>query len=277
MARSENRAGEGARMSFVKLEKRFTPASTVSGVSVSFKPRSKDGKRPMCIIGLQHPFLRRAGEVFLAAIRYDVAVGEGEHDGQIEIRPNVDGIFAPRRARQAQILDLGHLPQFGSRRHNRRPAAVEVIDGAAIITLPSFDDDEDGDEDRAEAVDVVISAPAKVIPVVKQERAKTSPARALTYEHAELTVDLTPNEESVTRHGHIEAVSPRGAKLVAALAKAMPNCVADKFLIGKLWDVAPGNASALLEMVIADLKVLKGIGLEIRTHRGVGRQLVVLG
>lgn|SRR5574343_866093 len=78
----------------------------------------------------------------------------------------------------------------------------------------------------------------------------------------------------ITRGGRSVKVSPRAALLVAALDRAKPNCVGDDFLIGKIWTQRPANARELLEDLIASLGSLKQIGLEIRTHRGIGRQLV---
>ena len=81
-------------------------------------------------------------------------------------------------------------------------------------------------------------------------------------------------QADITRGGRSVKVSPRAALLVAALDRAKPNCVGDDFLIGKIWTQRPANARELLEDLIASLGSLKQIGLEIRTHRGIGRQLV---
>lgn len=78
----------------------------------------------------------------------------------------------------------------------------------------------------------------------------------------------------VVWNGQSVRVGPRAALLVAALAKAKPNCVGDDFLIGKIWTQRPNNAGELLDQLVNSLAVLKPIGLEVRTQRGIGRQLV---
>ncbi|HWW46566.1 MAG TPA: hypothetical protein VNZ94_01850 [Xanthobacteraceae bacterium] len=79
------------------------------------------------------------------------------------------------------------------------------------------------------------------------------------------------------RGGHVDC-SPRAAKLVALLAKAEGRPIDEDFCIRKLWDGAtkPPGVSALLDMIVSDLKMLRAIGLEVRKLRGVGLQLAVL-
>ncbi len=114
-----------------------------------------------------------------------------------------------------------------------------------------------------------ISAPAPTSPPVA---AVVNGAKAVI--HNGIAVDATPKRESVAFNGRQIPVSPRGARLVAALAKARPNCIGDDFLISKIWNVRPAHAADLLEMVVHDdLAGLKKIGLEVRTQRGIGRQL----
>ncbi len=85
---------------------------------------------------------------------------------------------------------------------------------------------------------------------------------------------ITIKREEVTRGGRSVKVGPRAALLIAVLDRAKPNCVGDEFLIGKIWTQRPANAAELLDQLIVGLAPLKQIGLEVRTHRGVGRQLV---
>ena len=85
---------------------------------------------------------------------------------------------------------------------------------------------------------------------------------------------LSIGREEITRGGRAVKVGPRAALLVAALDKAKPNCVGDDFLIGKIWTQRPANAIELLNQLVMGLAPLKEIGLEVRSHRGIGRQLV---
>lgn len=85
---------------------------------------------------------------------------------------------------------------------------------------------------------------------------------------------LSIGREDVARGGRSVKVGPRAALMVAALAKAKPNPVGDEFLISKIWTQRPMHAVELVDGLVAHLVVLKPLGLEVRTVRGVGRQLV---
>lgn len=85
---------------------------------------------------------------------------------------------------------------------------------------------------------------------------------------------LAIGREEISRGGQSVRVGPRAALLVAALERAKPNCVGDEFLIGKIWTQRPSNAGDILNQLVLDLACLTKLGLEVRTHRGIGRQLV---
>lgn len=85
---------------------------------------------------------------------------------------------------------------------------------------------------------------------------------------------LAIGRDFVTRNGQRLSCSPRAALLVSALVKAIPNNVGDEWLISKVWTVRPSNAGEVLDQLVRDLKGLRHLGLEIRSHRGIGRQLV---
>lgn len=86
--------------------------------------------------------------------------------------------------------------------------------------------------------------------------------------------NLPIGREDVSRGGKNIKVGPRAALLVAALERAKPNPVGDEYLISKIWTKKPDNARDLINQLVSELACLKAIGLEIRTHRGIGRQLV---
>lgn len=114
------------------------------------------------------------------------------------------------------------------------------------------------------------AAPAPAAPT-RQQPGKVpvaSPVRVLG--------GLTIGREDVSRGGQSVRVGPRAALLVAALAKAKPNCVGDEFLISKIWTSRPTDAVAILDQLMRELSSLKKLGIEVRTQRGVGRQLVDL-
>jgi hypothetical protein len=85
---------------------------------------------------------------------------------------------------------------------------------------------------------------------------------------------LSIGRDEIAFNGQRIRVAPRAALLVAALAKAKPNCVGDDFLILRIWNHRPPNAGELLDQLVRDLGALKKLGLEVRTQRGIGRQLV---
>ncbi|WP_051448366.1 ParB/RepB/Spo0J family partition protein [Bradyrhizobium sp. WSM1417] len=85
---------------------------------------------------------------------------------------------------------------------------------------------------------------------------------------------LSISREEVSCNGLRIRVVPRAALLLQALAKAQPQCVGDEWLIQKIWSVRPNNAGELLDQLVRDLDGLKKLGLEVRTQRGIGRQLV---
>lgn len=83
--------------------------------------------------------------------------------------------------------------------------------------------------------------------------------------------------QEISFNGRKVRVVPRAASLIGVLAKAMPNCIGDEFIISRIWSARPGNAIEMLDALVHDLKILKQIGLEVRSQRGVGRQLVEVG
>lgn len=268
-------------MTFVKLERRATSGVTTSGVSISFRGSKRAPGRPACIIGLKQQFL--AAAQFGDGMTFDVAIGEGDDIGEIRVTPSPKGVFTARKVFDARVLDIGHVAQFGKRKHKCRSAIVRVVEGAAIITLPEVEPDSDAGETGeriAAPKPAKVTAPAEkvAVPLPKRPAVPGLPdnPRYIQFDGFGLTVHLIAGEEAVVRNGEVVAVSPRGARLVAILAKVTPNCIGDAHLIGKLWDKAPPSGAASLEMVIADLKSLKKIGIEIRTQKGIGRQLVVV-
>jgi hypothetical protein len=274
-------------MSFIKLEKRVGVADARLGASMSTRIY-KGSPKPMAFVALRRQFLDRAK--FGKTLRFDVSVGDGDDTGKIRIVPNAAGVFTARALKAGSIiLDLGHLPQLGLEEHRNHPAAVELVDGAAIVTVPDWtdEDDEDEEDDEEEAEEAPTEPPQRVEPRAPAPvtngggapRAPASPTKGAPKAVIVngITINLTDGCEAISYRGETVEVSMRGARLVEALAHAMPHCVGDDFLIGKLWDRKPPGASTSLDMVVSDLAALKKCRLEVRTQRGVGRQLVEVG
>lgn len=115
------------------------------------------------------------------------------------------------------------------------------------------------------------AAPAqpKSVPQVSQPAAPRAAAPAGTGHRV-----ITVGREEVNFAGRHVRVTPRAAQLVGLLAKAKPNPIGDDFLIAKLWNVRPSNAGEYLDGLMHELGALKKIGLEARSLKGIGRQIV---
>ena len=120
------------------------------------------------------------------------------------------------------------------------------------------------------------AAPAPAVkPAQKAAGVAAKPAAAAPA-HINTGAGLSIGSQEISFNGRKVRVVPRAASLLGVLAKAMPNCVGDEFIIARIWSARPGNAIEMLDALVHDLKILKQIGLEVRTQRGVGRQLVEL-
>lgn len=118
-----------------------------------------------------------------------------------------------------------------------------------------------------------VKAPAKTskAPAAAPKEAAPKPMPARSAADRVTTI----GNDHIARNGKRLRIAPRAAMLLGLLDKAKPNCVGDEWLIGKLWTARPSNATDLIDQIIRGLgDGLKDLGLEIRTHRGVGRRLV---
>jgi DNA-binding response OmpR family regulator len=87
-----------------------------------------------------------------------------------------------------------------------------------------------------------------------------------------VTVCLDPDAESIFYGGRLMELTPRQARLAAALAAGMPNPIDRKFLIGKVFGAAaPEFADTLLGQLARQLNTAAAAcGLIVKTVRGVG-------
>jgi hypothetical protein len=269
-------------MSFVKLQQRIQSGPPVADAAIAFRMRAKrrtGNERPTCWISLRHSVLEAAG-IADEAPRFDIAIGQGEHDGSLRLTPRPEGVFASRGLKLWIVIDCGYIPQFGAGARDRQPVEVSFADGAFTLVLPRW---EAAGDARPKAADLIESLVAEEAPVEQEtpSRAVTPPpkriaigaARSVSY-HG-IIINLTEGAEAVTVRGRTVEVSPRGARLVECLARVTPSCVADAFLIEKLWEKRPVGAETHLEMLCRDLGSLKKLGLELRNQRGIGRQIVM--
>lgn len=270
-------------MSFVKLVKLIGINDTKLGASMSMRIYNSSPK-PVAFLSLRKHFLATTN--FGDALKFDVAIGEGDSAGKIRITASKSGIFSGRQLQKGSVvIDLGHIPALGDAEHKNRSAEVVFVDGAAIVTVPDWqrdvEDDDDGDGDDDDRPSFTSSKPAAAAPretynPATPPRAASAAAGPKAATHKGITINLSAGNESVSYRGNTIEVSPRGAKLVEMLAKVTPACIGDAAIVGRLWETKPSSSSAatLLDMVCADLGSLKKIGLELRTQRGIGRQIV---
>lgn len=275
-------------MGFVEIFKRKGAAATSekADIVVSFSPRGSS--RTVCAVVMRPKFLERSG---FGLGNYRASI-DAERSA-IKIWPAADGTFKARHLKSALVLDLGFIEEFSGRNHKKLPPSdVALGDGFVVIALPAVERVEAGEESPS-------ANPAADVPATGEGKAalvapKTPPAAAedaaprgaiapgdIVVEHNGVRICLARDRGWVGLVGFTHKpvdVSPRGAKLVAMLARVMPACIGDPHLVKHLWSgTPPGGASVALDMVIADLKSLAALGLEVRTQRGVGRQLLRKG
>ncbi|MES5483608.1 ParB N-terminal domain-containing protein [Bradyrhizobium sp. INPA03-11B] len=142
---------------------------------------------------------------------------------------------------------------------------VEAI-GAHLESKAGQEPPRGKEDQKAQARTVQAKEPVK--PPQPAKPGAAAPARVNT------GAGLSIGSQEISFNGRKVRVVPRAAALVGVLAKAMPSFVGDNFIIGRIWSVRPANAGEILDSLVSDLKILKQIGLEVRTQRGVGRQLV---
>jgi hypothetical protein len=166
-----------------------------------------------------------------------------------------------------------------------------------IFMMQTFDFNAQFNAARATSIDTgakvalilagLVAAHIARAPMPPEETVKPAPARSAsrsaivsrpsTQSTATGPRVISTGREEVTFAGKHVRVTPRAAQLVGLLAKAKPNPIGDDFLIAKLWSARPANAGEYLDSLVHELGVLKKIGLEVRTLRGIGRQIVEVG
>lgn len=145
-------------------------------------------------------------------------------------------------------------------------AIAAHLEERAEATLPA---PEPAENDITSRRDVTAAKPAAAKPAAAPAQA---PARVPPLAP---TGEIRIGRDEISRGARRLRIAPRAALLLATLHKAMPDCVGDEWLAGKLWTARPSNATDLIDQIVRNMD-LSSLGLAIRSHRGVGRQLVEL-
>lgn len=95
-----------------------------------------------------------------------------------------------------------------------------------------------------------------------------------------MTATIGERSASIEHADRVIEVTPRQARLVACLARAMPQPVDRKFIAGKVW--AGSRVPDFYEQIISQVFTpivapLAEIGLTLKTVRGVGLSLQKAG
>lgn len=218
-----------------------------------------------------------------------VAVGLGDDDdaGKLAISPIHVAHFALRGVRAGSLkFDFPAPACFGGEARGAAPAEAEWRPdiGAIVVTIPPAWLDHaapaDGAARKAKAgaemrtLDQAERAAPQKAAATVAAKPKAPTAKASDTING-VTIDPTPDAESVTFNGKTMEVTAKQARLVALLARPRPAPVALSFLVNALWDgKPPATAGESVKQIAADLqKALSPIGLDLRLVKGVGYQL----
>ncbi|MBR0687313.1 ParB N-terminal domain-containing protein [Bradyrhizobium manausense] len=237
-----------------------------AGVSICRYPVPANKMQPgdtLAVAMLQSALAKYGREVLIAALSCITKTRRG-NPGMIR-KAIVQALCTVIEAERSWLADRARLI-----------FAMQTFDFAAQFTAASARSIETGQAISTGLVEAIAAhldekitvppAPAAAAPA----KPSKSPAAPTNVRRGEISI----SRDEIIFNGQRLRVVPRAALLVAALAKAKPNCVGDEWLIPKVWTARPPNAVELLEQLIRDLDGLKKLGLEIRSHRGIGRQLV---
>jgi hypothetical protein len=180
------------------------------------------------------------------------------------------------RADRARLIFIMQTFDFAAQFNTARAKSIGTGTKVSAVLVEAIAGHLDSKSSAAPAAPAQAPAKPAAPAPVKASPAPPAPAAkpVAAVRPAAATGVLSIGRDQITFNGRHVRVSPRQALLVAALAKAKPNCIGDDFLISKIWNVRPANAGELLNQLVIDLAPLRAIGLEVRTQRGVGRQLV---
>lgn len=277
-----------------KAASELTEACAEAGVTICRYPVPANKMQPgetLAVAMLQSALEKFGRDVLVAALSCITRTRRG-NPGMIR-KAIVQALCAVLEAERSWLADRAKLI-----------FAMQTFDFAAQFTAASARSIETGDSVSSTLVEAIathlddkvdaravgdagvansakMASPAAAPPAPAAAKTQAAPATAPKAAPpkpapARLAADrvTTIGSDHVARNGKRLRIAPRAAILLGLLDKAKPNCVGDEWLIGKLWTARPSNATDLIDQIIRGLGGLKDLGLEIRTHRGVGRQLV---
>lgn len=269
-----------------KTADELTQACAEAGVTICRYPVPANKMKPgdTLAVGMLQSVLAKFGRKILVAALCCITQTRRGNPGMIR-KQIVEALCAVLEAERSWLADRARLI-----------FAMQTFDFAAQFTAASARSIETGDKVSTTLVEAIaehLDSKVETAAAVPADKVATSRRDAkapatLAPDPAAAKLPATPpatarsasdrviviGSDYVASNGKRLRIAPRAAILLGLLDKAKPNCVGDEWLIGKLWTARPSNATDLIDQIILALKGLKDLGLEIRTHRGVGRQLV---
>jgi hypothetical protein len=224
------------------------------------------GKQLCCFVTLRRRLAESLG-IAAAGGKVHVAVGSAADAGKIRVKADADGYFTPRTLRAGSLCVAFPVPAFlGDDLRKPTAARAEMVAGAVVVTLP-WDASVPPARPAALAPETALITPE---PGIALRRAPAQHYVAIWG----MDFDPAPGKERVGRAGKWIEVSPRGFKLLRMLALAEGEPVSDAEIILRLWEVRPPGVTAMLDMVLRDLKTLRLVDFAVEPVRGKGFRLV---
>jgi hypothetical protein len=228
----------------------------------------------VCFLSIRSDLLKEIGGTEKNS--FDVLIGLDADKGKLRLgMNNKDGIRCRKIRGDTLTFDLGHVPDFAQCEVDKQRCDGRKVGDQIEIDLPDWDmlAIEADDDPRARE-------PAPRAPAARDSPpAKTVAAGGAnpSYSAHGVTVDLRHGEESVSYKNKMMDISTRQAALTVALLRGAPSAIGCEFLRDKiLTDVASHMRETTLDMACAELKkALAGVGLDLKTVRGVGYSIAV--
>ncbi len=249
-------------MAFERIELSLAKPKSSAGITITVHGKT--------VVAVRKDIVAKAG--FKANGTFTALLGTDEDRGKLQIVKDKDGVPCARELKKtgAFFFNLGMVPAIGTTPHKQQPIEARIVDDGIEIDIP------------ADTGPRLLAAPTKTAPKAA-EHEKPAPVTGggarKKVDGADtvngVSIDLTLDSETVSFKGASIEVTTRQAKLVRLLARPRPLPVASSFLIGALWDgKPPQNAQAQIVTMVGDLTaLLKEIGLDLRLVKGVGYQL----
>jgi hypothetical protein len=260
-------------VSFKSLEQRVAPANR-KPASIRLAMR-KEAQHPACIVSFRAFFGEqlkwKKGE------SVGVQLGESEDVGKMRIVRGLEPAIAVVRpnTKGGLTFDLGHIAGLNEGAPAGKIAVdARVIDKSTVeIILPDWRDAPEPDGEEDEPAPTPRSPPPQR--AVGHAPTKSEPRVTI----AGVTIDFTPDNESVKFKGKAMEVTARQAQLIKLLARGMPKPIDRGFLRKHLFGANEvATADLTLDTIAMDLaKAVGAIGLVFKNVKGVGFALQEAG